>query len=135
MASGFGHRDALAQALLRESQVLEGLSHSAERSAVGPRDRLGALETPGQFVGLGEDLIDSSGHGHHLMNFGRAGRMAWTITATPSTATTKSTSVNEPARSGPVTNVSPSSSSKTWSGLRKAWRMSSSATPCSRALT
>gem|GEM_PF-4851076 len=36
---------------------------------------------------------------------------------------------------GPVTKVSPSSSSKTCTGLRNAWSMSSSATPCFRALS
>lgn len=101
MATGPGHRHPFAQPLLGQRQVLEGLSHGAKRSAVRSSGWLGVPETPGQLVGLGQDLIDGSGHRHHLMHFGRAGRTAWTITATPSMATTKPASISEPARPVP----------------------------------
>ena len=38
-----------------------------------------ALESSGQLVGMRQDLVNSTGHRHHLRSFSRA-RMAWTMT-------------------------------------------------------
>lgn len=43
------------------------------------------LEAVGQFVGVGENLFDSAGHGNHFTNFLRAG-VECTITTSPAPA-------------------------------------------------
>jgi WhiB family redox-sensing transcriptional regulator len=108
-------REATAKAICARCPVLERcLAYSLTvREPYGVWGGLSESEREA-LVGMGEDLRDAAGHGHHLRNLGRV-ITACTITSAVSPSTTPISS-RAADRLGPISMVKPSPSSKTRTG-------------------
>ena len=70
------HRDRVIVARAMEDLSATNIAKSVDLIGC---DWLVVLEASSQLVGMRQDLVNSTGHRHHLRNFSRA-RMAWTMT-------------------------------------------------------